>query len=90
MAQRIAAQSRDGYHQIGLTRMALEPTQGVVDPTCRVHGTKNLFVASAAIFPVSGQANPTLSVVAFALRLAEFLCETHKQTIGEPAKDHDA
>lgn len=72
-AEAIATKSRDGYHQIGLTRMSASPETGVVDPNCRVHGTENLFVASASVFPVSGQANPTLSVVAMALRLADHL-----------------
>lgn len=69
----IRSQARDGYHQAGLARMSAFPKDGVVDPNCRVHGTSNLFVASAAVFPVSGQANPTLSVVALALRLAHEL-----------------
>ncbi|MBM7069081.1 GMC oxidoreductase [Actibacterium sp. 188UL27-1] len=84
MAKNIAQQSRDGYHQIGLTRMADTPIQGIVDRNCKVHDVQNLSIASAAIFPVSSQANPTLSVVAFALRLADFLCERHK-TKGETA-----
>jgi choline dehydrogenase-like flavoprotein len=53
--------------------MSLTAADGVVDPDCKVHGTSNLFVASAAVFPVSGQANPTLPVVALALRLADRL-----------------
>lgn len=73
LMQMIDRQARDGYHQIGLTRMAAEPSQGVVDRNCRVFGMRNLFVASSSIFPRSGQANPTLSIVAFALRLAAHL-----------------
>lgn len=69
----IQSQARDGYHQAGLARMSAVPRDGVVDANCRVHGVSNLFVASAAVFPVSGQANPTLSVVALALRLAHSL-----------------
>jgi choline dehydrogenase-like flavoprotein len=69
----IRTKARDGYHQAGLARMSVSPLNGVVDANCRVHGTSNLFVASAAVFPVSGQANPTLSVVALALRLADHL-----------------
>ena len=60
-------------HHIGTTRMSADPRQGVVDATCRVHGLANLFVASSAVFATSGQANPTLSIVAFALRLAAHL-----------------
>ncbi len=76
MADAIHSQARDGYHQAGLARMSRMPADGVVDINCRAHGTANLFVASAAVFPVSGQANPTLSVVAFALRLAHWLTIT--------------
>ena len=77
LADAILAQARDGYHQIGLTRMADRPADGVVDSDAKVHGTKNLYVASASVFPVASQANPTLSVVAMALRLAERLVRSH-------------
>ena len=60
----------DGYHQIGTIRMAADPASGVVDADCRVHGTPNLFVASSAVFPTSGQANPTLLITALSARLA--------------------
>jgi choline dehydrogenase-like flavoprotein len=73
LAARVEALARDGYHQIGLARMADDPRHGVVDRDARAHGTANLYVASAATFPVSSQANPTLSVVAMALRLAAHL-----------------
>ena len=70
-AELITGQARDGYHQAGLARMSDDPHIGVVDANCGVHGTGNLYVASAAVFPVSSQANPTFSVVALALRLAK-------------------
>jgi choline dehydrogenase-like flavoprotein len=60
----------DGYHQIGTIRMATEPARGVVDADCRVHGSPNLFVAGSAVFPTSGQANPTLLITALSARLA--------------------
>jgi len=63
----------DGYHQLGGAAMSVDPTRGVVDPQCRVHGLENLWVASSCAFPTGGQANPTLTVVALALRLAERL-----------------
>jgi choline dehydrogenase-like flavoprotein len=62
-----------GGHHIGTTRMAADPRHGVVDAHCRVHGIDNLFIAGSSVFPTSGQANPTLTVVALALRLAERL-----------------
>lgn len=60
-------------HHLGTTRMAHNPRCGVVDENCRVHGIDNLFIASGAVFPTSGQANPTLSIVALAIRLADHL-----------------
>ena len=62
-----------GGHHIGTARMSVDERDGVVDPACQVHGIDNLFVASAAVFPSSGQANPTLTLIALALRLADHL-----------------
>jgi choline dehydrogenase-like flavoprotein len=58
---------------MGTARMALFPADGVVDRDCRVHGVANLFVAGSAVFPTSGYAPPTLTIIALALRLAEHL-----------------
>lgn len=58
-------------HYLGTTRMSADPAQGVVDERCRVHGLDNLFVASTSVFPTSGYANPTLTLVALALRVAD-------------------
>ena len=57
------------WHHMGTTRMAASPREGVVDADCRVHGTTNLFVAGSSVFPTTGNANPTLTIVALALRL---------------------
>lgn len=65
--------TRDGIHQIGTTKMSSLANNGVVDKNCRVFNTTNLYVSSSSIFPTSGQANPTLTIVAFALRLADYL-----------------
>ena len=62
-----------GYHHMGGTRMSADPATGVVDADCRVHGYANLFVAGSSVFPTSGWANPTLTLVALALRLGEHL-----------------
>ncbi len=62
-----------GGHHIGTARMGADPRTSVVNPDCRVHDVENLFIASAATFPTSSQANPTLTVVAMALRLAAHL-----------------
>jgi choline dehydrogenase-like flavoprotein len=62
-----------GYHLMGTTRMHADPTQGVVDADCRVHGTSNVFVAGSSVFPTGGSGNPTMLIVALALRLADHL-----------------
>lgn len=61
------------WHQLGMMRMAESPTAGVTDPDCKVHGAGALYVASGAVFPQVGRANPTLTIVALALRLADHL-----------------
>jgi choline dehydrogenase-like flavoprotein len=60
----------DGTHQMGLTRMSSNARDGVVDADCRLHGSRNVFIASTAVFPTSGAAPPTLTLAALALRLA--------------------
>ncbi|WP_293370776.1 GMC family oxidoreductase [Nevskia sp.] len=62
-----------GGHHIGTARMGATPQTGVVDADLRVFGMSNLSIASAAVFPTSSQANPTLTIVAFAVRLAQRL-----------------
>ncbi len=61
------------HHLMGTTRMHVDPKQGVVDANCQVHGIGNLFVAGSSTFPTGGPATPTLTIVAMALRLADFL-----------------
>ncbi len=63
----------NGHHHSGTTRMSIDPELGVVDPTGRVHGIENLYVCGASLFPRAGFANPTLTIVALALRLAAHL-----------------
>jgi len=60
-------------HHMGTTRMSVNPRTGVVDENCRVHGVNNLFIASSSVFPTAGMANPTLTVVALAVRLADHI-----------------
>jgi choline dehydrogenase-like flavoprotein len=61
------------FHHMGTTRMSDDPRHGVVDRDCRVHGLNNLFVGGSSVFPTSGHANPTFTIVALALRLADHL-----------------
>jgi choline dehydrogenase-like flavoprotein len=58
-------------HHMGTTRMDVDPKQGVVDENCRVHSVSNLYIASSSVFPTGGYANPTLTIVALATRLAD-------------------
>jgi choline dehydrogenase-like flavoprotein len=62
-----------GYHHMGTTRMHVDPEKGVVDENCRVHGTSNLFITGPSVFPTGGYANPVLTIVALAVRLADHL-----------------
>jgi hypothetical protein len=60
-------------HHVGTARMAVTPSKGVVDGNCAVFGLPNLYVASSAVFPTCSYANPTLTIVALAMRLARHL-----------------
>lgn len=62
---------RGAMHHLGTTRMADDPRHGVVDRDARVHGVENLWIAGSSIFPVGDYVNPTLTIVALALRLGE-------------------
>ena len=62
-----------GGHLMGTTRMGKDPSRSVTDAAGRVHGFSNLYVAGSSLFPASSAANPTLTIVALALRLADHL-----------------
>jgi choline dehydrogenase-like flavoprotein len=68
----------DCFHHMGTTRMSDSPASGVVDRDCQLFGTRGLFVAGSSLFPTSGYANPTLTIVAMSMRLANHL----KVTLG--------
>jgi choline dehydrogenase-like flavoprotein len=61
------------YHHMGTTRMGTDPRTSVVDADARVHTVDNLYVAGSSVFPTGGRSNPTLTIVALALRLADHL-----------------
>ena len=50
-----------------------DPASGVVNADCQVFGYDNLFIAGSSVFSTSGWANPTLTIAALSLRLAEHL-----------------
>ncbi|HEY2350231.1 MAG TPA: GMC family oxidoreductase [Puia sp.] len=60
-------------HHLGTTRMSDNPENGVVDSNCKVHGMSNLYIAGSSVFPTGGHANPTLTLIALTLRLADHL-----------------
>ena len=62
-------------HHMGTTRMSSDPNLGVVNENCQVHSAPNLYVASSSVFPTGGYANPTLTILALTLRLADHLKE---------------
>ena len=62
-----------GYHHMSTTRMSADPREGVVTVDCNVFGYDNLFIAGSSVFSTGGWANPTLTIVALALRLADNL-----------------
>jgi choline dehydrogenase-like flavoprotein len=78
-----------GSHHIGGTRMASEPARGVVDAECRVHGVANLFIASSSVFPTTSYANPTLTITALALRIADRIRELRGRASPEVSRSRD-
>jgi choline dehydrogenase-like flavoprotein len=65
-----------GGHHLGTTRMGTDPASSVVDADCRTHQVANLYIAGSSVFPTGGEANPTLTIVALAHRLAGTLTKT--------------
>jgi choline dehydrogenase-like flavoprotein len=64
-----------GSHHIGTTRMGTDPATSVVDATGRTHEVDNLWIASSSVFPTSGAVNPTLTIGALALRVADTVAD---------------
>jgi choline dehydrogenase-like flavoprotein len=60
-------------HHIGTTRMSSDPAQGVVDANLKVHTLDNMYVAGSSVFASTGISNPTFTIVALSIRLAEHL-----------------
>ena len=69
---------KGGYHHMGTTRMHEDATLGVTDANCKIHGIRNLYIAGSSVFPTSGYANPTLTLAALSIRLAEHLKKVMK------------
>ena len=71
--ERLPGSTSAGWHHMGTTRMSDSPRTGVVDANCQVHGIQNLFVAGSSCFSTGSAVNPTFTIVALALRLADHL-----------------
>jgi choline dehydrogenase-like flavoprotein len=67
--------AHDSAHHMGTARMHETPQHGVVDPQCQVHGMDNLYIGSSAVFPTSARSNPTLTILALCVRIADRLKE---------------
>jgi choline dehydrogenase-like flavoprotein len=59
------------WHPMGTVRMGVDPDLSICNPDLEVHGVKNLFVVSAAVFPSGSNTNPTFTTLALADRLAK-------------------
>ena len=60
-------------HEVGTTRMGLDPKTSVVDATCRAHDVKNLFIADGGPFVSNADKNVTWTILALAMRTSEFI-----------------
>jgi choline dehydrogenase-like flavoprotein len=74
------------HHLMGTTRMHVSPRHGVVDANCRVFGLENLYVAGSSVFPTGGYANPTLTIIALAARLADHLVRDLQPGVATPER----
>lgn len=62
-----------GWHHMGTTRMHVNRSEGVVNENCKVHEMDNLYISGSSCFPTAGSSNPTFTIVAMTLRLADHL-----------------
>lgn len=74
----ISAHPIGGYHHMGGTRMGNNTLTSVVNRDCRLHESPNLYVASSSVFPTSGWANPTVTIMALSQRLADHIVKALK------------
>ena len=68
----------NSHHHMGGTRIARSAAEGVVDTDLKLHGMDNAYVCSASVFPSSGFSNPTHTLIALAIRLADHLAARSK------------
>jgi choline dehydrogenase-like flavoprotein len=65
-------------HQAGTARFGTDPANSVLDLNCKTHDVENLYLADASFFPSIGAVNPTLTIIANALRIADVIRERLK------------
>jgi choline dehydrogenase-like flavoprotein len=65
-------------HQAGTARFGIDPVNSVLDLDCKTHELDNLYLADASFFPAIGAVNPTLTIIANALRVADRIGERLK------------
>lgn len=65
--------AQDASHHMGTTRMGTVPEHSVVDANLKLHEVDNVWMAGGSVFPTSGCANPTMTLVALSVRLAKHL-----------------
>lgn len=73
---------RDTNHPMGGTVMGVNPADTVVDTNLRVHGLSNMYISSCSTYPAGGSSNPTFTLIALSLRLAEYLKQVARSTAG--------
>ena len=71
-----------GWHLMGTTKMGTNPESSVVDQYCRSHDVKNLFVVDGSVFVTSGGVNPTSTIQAIALYVADYVKNNAKNILG--------
>lgn len=71
-------------HHLCTTRMSARAKDGVVDMNLKVHSVDNLYCAGSSVWSTPGVSNPTFSIVAFSIRLAEHLGNSLNQNSEQP------
>ena len=78
---RLKIRSKDfelqAFHPLGTCRMGADPREAVLDPSGRVYGLDNLFVADGSIFPTPLEINPQTTIMAAALKIADHINREH-------------
>ena len=65
-------------HELGTTRMGANPAKSVLDPNCRSHDVKNLFITDGGPFVSQADKNPTWTIMALSMRTSDFIAKEMK------------